>query len=122
MTLKSYLNIMFLATFVAFISWMMVVYYVDPFKSGFIGFFLFYATLFFSLVGIFTLSGFKLRQKFLNNELLFVLIGLSFRQAIWLSIFFIGILLMQGFRILTWWDGALLFCSVFLIEAFFLTE
>ena len=122
MTLRSYLNLMIVATVLATASWFLVIYYIDPFKTGVIGLVLFYATLFFTLVGIFTVVGFKIRQRLLNNELIFSLIGLSFRQAIWLAIIIIGLLVMQGARILTWWDALLLTFSVVLLEAYFLSD
>ena len=122
MTLRTYLSFMILATTLAATAWAFVVYYIDPFKSGITGLFLFYTTFFFVLVGVFTIIGFRLRKSFLNNELLFVLIGLSFRQAIWIAIIIIGLLIMQGARILTWWDALLLVISVFLLEAYFVAE
>ncbi len=122
MTLKTYLNLMSLATFFAAASCFLVIYYIDPTESGIMGLGLFYATLFFTLVGVFTVVGFSLRKHFLNNELLFSLIGLSFRQAIWIALIIIGLLIMQGARILNWWDAALLIASISLLEAYFLAE
>jgi len=113
---------MSLATLFAAISWILVIYYVDPTDFGVMGIGLFYATLFFTLVGIFTIIGFSLRKHFLNNELLFSLVGLSFRQAVWIAIIIIGLLIMQGARILNWWDAALLIISVSLLEAYFLAD
>ncbi len=122
MTLRTYLNLMVVATFFAATAWFLVIYYIDPVEAGGMGLGLFFATLFFTLVGIFTVIGFSLRKYFLNNELLFTLIGLSFRQAVWISLIIVGLLIMQGARILNWWDAALLIVSVSLLEAYFLTE
>jgi hypothetical protein len=113
---------MVVATFFAATAWFLVIYYIDPVEAGGMGLGLFFATLFFTLVGIFTVIGFSLRKYFLNNELLFTLIGLSFRQAVWISLIIVGLLIMQGARILNWWDAALLIVSVSLLEAYFLTE
>ena len=122
MTLRAYLSFMIIATSMAAVAWGFVLYYIDPYSSGVIGLTLFYTTLFFMLVGIFTIIGFKIRQRLLNNELVYILVGMSFRQAIWLSIICIGLLLMQGARILSWWDAALLVVSVFLLEAYFISD
>ncbi|MBU2025521.1 MAG: hypothetical protein ABIC19_02045 [Patescibacteria group bacterium] len=122
MTLKTYLGLMLGATVMAAVAWALVIYYIDPFKAGWVGLILFYTTLFFMLVGIFTVLGFRLRQRFLNNELLYVLIGLSFRQAVWVSIICVGLLLMQGAGILTWWDALLLVVAIIFLEAYFLSE
>lgn len=113
---------MVVTTLMALASWGLVIYYIDPYKAGLTGAVLFYATLFFVLVGIFTITGFQLRKKILNNEVLYILIGLSFRQAIWVAIIIIGLLMMQGARVLTWWDALLLVIAVFLLEAFFISD
>jgi hypothetical protein len=122
MSLKGYLNILFLVTLLSIVAFVMVLIYVDPDTTGTIGFFLFYTTLFFSLVGIFTIIGFRLRQIFLNNELLYSLIGLSFRQSIWLSLIIVGLLFMQGLSILSLWIGIFYVISIFLLEVYFLAE
>ncbi|MEA3273328.1 MAG: hypothetical protein U9Q72_01900 [Patescibacteria group bacterium] len=122
MTLRTYLNLMIVATLFAATAWFLVVYYIDPMEAGGMGLGLFYATLFFMLVGVFTVVGFSLRKYLLNNELLFTLIGLSFRQAVWIALIIVGLLIMQGARILNWWDATLLIISISLLEAYFLTE
>ena len=117
-----YLNLMFVATILAAMSWGLVVYYVDPYRSGVIGMALFYLTCSFTLVGLFTLFGFNVRRRINNNELLFVLVGVSFRQAIWASLICVGLLMMQGAGILEWWDACLLILALGLLEAYFLSK
>lgn len=117
-----YLNLMFVATILAMISWGLVVYYVDPLKSELVGVILFYLTSFFAFVGLFTLIGFNIRRRLNNNELLFVLVGVSFRQAVWLSLAITGVLMMQSARILEWWDACLLVLALGLLEAYFLSK
>ncbi|MBD3244944.1 MAG: hypothetical protein GF335_03045 [Candidatus Moranbacteria bacterium] len=122
MTLKSYLKILIIASVLSAVVWIMIIYYIDPEKTGFIGFFLFYATMFFWLTGLFTFIGFRLRRYFLNNEVLYSLIVLSFRQAIWISLIIVGLLFMKSMGLLYWWDGVLYALSIFLLEVYFLTD
>jgi len=122
MTLKSYLNAMTTATSFAFMGWILVIMYIDPINSGFMGLGLFYTTLFLGLLGFFTLISFSLKRWIANNEVIFSYITSSFRQGFWLSIIIIGILVMQGARILNWWDALLFVGSISLLELYFISE
>jgi len=122
MTLKSYLNAMTTATSFAFMGWILVIMYIDPINSGFMGLGLFYTTLFLGLLGFFTLISFSLKRWIANNEIIFSYITSSFRQGFWLSIIIIGILVMQGARILNWWDALLFVGSISLLELYFISE
>jgi len=46
----------------------------------------------------------------------------SFRQAILLSLILTVSLILQSFRLLAWWDGALLVGSVTLLEFYFMSR
>ncbi|MBD3238915.1 MAG: hypothetical protein GF332_04750 [Candidatus Moranbacteria bacterium] len=122
MTLRSYLTILLITSALAAVAWVLIIYYLDPGNAGFIGIFLFYSTLFSALVGLFSLVGFQLRRYFLNNELYYSLIGLSFRQAILLSLIIIGLLIFQSHRVLYWLDAILYIIAIFLIEVYFLSD
>lgn len=122
MTLKKYLIGMMISTVFCWISWGMILYYVDPGTTGVVGLGAFYVSLFFALVGLLTLVGFYMRVWFSKNEILFAHVGPSFRQAILLSLILTGSLFLQSFRLLTWWDGALFIASVALLEFYFLSR
>ncbi len=122
MTLKSYLNAMTTATSFAFMGWILVILYIDPVSSGLMGLILFYSTLFLGLLGFFTLISFSLKRWISNNEVIFSYITSSFRQGFWLSLIVIGILVMQGARILNWWDSLLFVGSISLLELYFISE
>jgi len=47
---------------------------------------------------------------------------LSLRQGMLLSLLACGLLFLQSFRILVWWDGLLLLAGIFLIELYFLNK
>ncbi|MDP1619442.1 MAG: hypothetical protein Q8M12_00415, partial [bacterium] len=83
---------------------------------------LFYLSLFFVGSGIFNLVLLRLRKGTLNAETASSNIGLSFRQGMLLALFMIGLLVLQSFRVLVWWDGLLLFGGIFLIELYFVSK
>lgn len=122
MTLKSYLNSMAVATTVAFVGWALVLFYIDPISSGYMGLVLFYTTLFLGLMGFFTLISFSLKRWVSNNEIIFAYVASSFRQGFWLAVIIVGLLIMQAARILNWWDTLLFVGSIALLELYFISE
>lgn len=122
MTLRSYLNSMAIATSFAFMGWALVIMYIDPTKSGYMGLILFYTTLFLGLLGFFTLLSFSLKRWVSNNEVIFAYISSSFRQGFWIATIIIGLLIMQGARILNWWDAMLFVGAIALLELYFISE
>ena len=122
MTLRSYLLGMFLSTIVCWIAFGLILYYVNPYNSGALGLLAFYVSLFFASIGTLTIVGFYLRVWFSKNEILFAHVNPSFRQAILLSIILVGPLVLQGFHLLTWWDGALFVLAVILLEFYFISH
>jgi len=74
------------------------------------------------LSGLFNLILLRLRKKITTSENAFAQVGLSFRQSTLLSLLAIGLLVMQSFRVLVWWDGLLFLAGIFLIELYFLSK
>jgi hypothetical protein len=122
MTLKSYIWGMRLITLISLGALVFVTFYVDPVKSGIIGKIIFYLVLFFSISGILNLFFIFSRRKIMGNETALSTVGLSFRQSILLSILCVGLLILQSFRVLAWWDGLLLVSGIFLVELYFLSR
>lgn len=122
MTLKSYIWGMRFLTLVSLAGLGFVIFYVNPEKSGVIGKIIFYLVLFFSLSGLINLFFIFTRRKILGNETALATIGLSFRQAVLLSLLTISLLVLQGVRALVWWDGLLVVAGVFLVELYFLSR
>jgi hypothetical protein len=122
MTLRAYVWGILIITLFSFVAFLGVLIYVDPEKSGLAGKAVFYAVLLFFLGGIFNLFLLWLRNKMLGKELMAVNISLSFRQGFLLAVLTIGILILQGMRMLVWWDGLLLVVGIFLIELYFLSK
>jgi hypothetical protein len=122
MTLRSYLWGMRIITLFSFGALLFVVFYVDPDTSGTVGKIIFYFVLFFSVSGILNLFLIFSRRKIMGGDTALATVGLSFRQSILLSIFVAGLLILQSFRMLVWWDSLLLAAGIFLIELYFLSR
>ena len=82
----------------------------------------FFISLFFAIVGTFTIIGFYLRLWFTSNEYYYENITISFRQAILVSVVVVGLLGLQALRILNLFDGILFISSILLLEFYFLAR
>lgn len=122
MTLRSYLWVVKIVTLFSFIALSLVVYFVDPEKTGWAGKTIFYLVLFFALSGLFNLILTGLRKIWGGERVVILNISLSSRQSLLLSVILVGLLFLQGLRILVWWTGLLLVAGVFLVELYFLSR
>lgn len=100
----------------------MVIFYISPESSGWIGFLSFYLSLFLALTGTASLIGFLARTIFVKKEALFKYMGVSLRQAILFSLLVTFALLLQGNRLFKLWNVILLILGLTLLEFFFLTR
>lgn len=121
MTVRGFIAGIFFCAFIGAISWISILWGTDP-AQGVSVVFLFYLTLAILLVSIFTLIGFFSRKFFSPKSISFSLVGVSFRQAILLSVVVISTLLFQGLKILSWWSVLLLVGSVVLLELYFINK
>lgn len=122
MTFRAYIWGIRVMTLFSFLALVAVIIYVDPQNSAWVGIVLFYLAAFFSISGIFNLLLLFIRQKLLGEELAAESVSLSFRQGIMLTSITIGILILQSFRVLVWWDALLVVAGVFLVELYFLSR
>ncbi|MFA5993480.1 MAG: hypothetical protein WC823_00810 [Parcubacteria group bacterium] len=122
MSLAAYIWGIRILTVLSLGAFVFVVKFVDPDAAGLIGKVLFYLSVFFFLSGFFNLFLLRLRRRHVNAENAFSNIGLSFRQGILLSLFSVGLLILQSFRVLIWWDGLLLLAGVFVVELYFVSK
>lgn len=122
MTLKVYIWGIRAVTLFSIGAFAMIASYVDPNSGGIVGKVLFFSILFFALGGIFHLILLWLRRKITVPETVLDNVGMSFRQGMLLAFLSVGMLTLQGLRMLVWWGGLLLVAGVFLIELFFLSR
>lgn len=122
MTISLYLWGVRIITFFAFLVLVTIIFKIDPESSGWAGVVLFYVILFLTLAGTFILFLTWLRRKISHEKNDLSYLGISFRQGILLSILIVGLLILQSFRWLVWWDGLLFLAGIFLIELYFLSR
>ena len=123
MTLKSYLWGIRLSVIITLAALILVLRQIDPEKSGIIGQLFFYASAFLFFTALLILFFTWLRRRIGgDNEDAFAYLGMSFRQGVLMSLLIIGLLILQQYRVLVWWDGLLSAAGIFLIELYFLTR
>ncbi len=110
---------MVIATIFALAGFGFVLFNIDPYETGALGFILFYSTLFFSSVGMLSLIMFVFRWIFNKSQPIFTLIIKSFRHGILLSILMAVFLVLQQLELLTWWNMSLIIAVVITVEFFF---
>jgi hypothetical protein len=121
MTLKQLIIIISIATAICWLTWAMVLFQVDPESGGLLGFGLFYASLFFSLLGSFFLLTFAVRRIFNKLELEYKIVATSFRQSFSFAILIDLILFLQSKNLLTWWNLVFVILALTIIEFFFVS-
>lgn len=109
-------------TLICWIAWLVVLYYFNPDEAGFIGFLLFYLSLFFACLGTFSLLGFFVRVWFSKEQIIFRHLGVATRQSLWFSMLVLITLLLQAAGFLKWWSILFLVLFLLLLEFFFLSR
>ena len=121
MTLRSYIIIMSLMTGLCWAAWSYIIWVVDPGVTNWIGFVLFYASLFLALVGTAALAGFTVRFVALKQELAFRLVKEAFRQSFLFAILIVVSLLLLSQGLFTWMNVIFLVLGLSILEYFLLS-
>jgi ABC-type xylose transport system permease subunit len=79
----------------------------------------FFASLFIALAGFLVFPGYYFRLITVKTRTPYVYYFSALRQAILLSVFIVGLLILKATDSLNWWDGLLLFVALFFLEIFF---
>lgn len=122
MSLRRYLSIMALTTVVCWLAFITVLFRVDPYSGGAIGFTLFYVALFFAVWGTLSLLGFFMRFLFKRHDVPYRHVGISLRQAFWFSTLIVLSLILVADELFVWWMVALLILGFTILEGFFLAR
>lgn len=120
MTLKNYLFVMSVLTAICWGIFLFVADLVDPTATNWLGFILFYLSLFLSLSGTSALIGFIFRFVALKKELAFNLVKVAFRQSFLFSIFIIFLLVLKSQELFNWINLILLVIVFAILELFFI--
>lgn len=120
MTLRTYTIGMILIGLLALASWALVLFFLSPDTVFAVSLFL--ITLFLGATAILSIVGFSLRRVVSKNELVYLHLKTSLRQGTFLSLILTGMLALQGFKILTVWDGSLFVALIMVLEFYFLSR
>lgn len=111
-----------IACLLSWVGWYLVATRLNPFGNSYIPLALFYLTFFFGCSTAATLIGYGIRRLIYRKEVYFVHLNLTLRQGILLGGLAFFLLLFQEYRVLTWWDSALLVAVVVLLEFYFISR
>ena len=116
MFFRDYLLLMSASTAAAFIAWAVVLFSVDPAKTGSVGVALFYGTLACTLIGLLSIIGASIRVWLRKEEVVSRHVSRAFRQAILLSGMMIGTLALLSSGLFRWWTAGLLLVAGICVE------
>lgn len=120
MSLRLYLIVMALVSLCAWTAWLIVLHTIDPTKSGFLGFLLFFTTLGISILSSMTLFGTLIRVWSRREQVVYRLVVRSLRQALILTSLFLVGLVLSGLGLFVWWVLVLLVLIATVLELIFL--
>lgn len=100
---------------------MLFLFLTDPFKLSLLVLILFYLCLAVFLFSLFTLLLYSLRK---NSDvgLHYQKMLVSMRQAGWLALLVVGLLVLASMQLLYWWLGLVFILALAMIEGFFLSS
>lgn len=118
MTLKNYLIVMSTLTLLCWGAFIIMINIIDPTSTSWLGFTLFYLSLFLSLSGTIALIGFLLRFVALKRSLVFHSVSNAFRQSFLFALFITISLFLLGADLFTWLNVSLLLIIFIVLELF----
>ena len=121
MTLSKYLSVMSVLTAACWGILFFVAGLVDPTATNWLGFLLFYLSLFISLIGTAALVGFIIRFIALRKELAFNSVKVAFRQSFLFSLFIVIALILRAQQLFNWLNLSLLVVIFAILELFFIS-
>lgn len=108
-------------TVICWFAWFFVALTVNPNETNWIGFVLFYVSLFLAIIGATTIIGFVVRFVALKRNLAFRAVKEAFRQSfLFASLVIIGLLL-QSHDLFTWLNLLFLVIGLSILEFFLLS-
>lgn len=123
MTLRQYLILVSIGTVIGWGAWLIVLFNINPFESGTLGFVLFYTAFTIALVGTLALVGFAIRMWIFHHEdIVLRYVTTAFRQACFLAIVLVGSLVLQSNDLLRWWNVLLFVSTVTILELFIISS
>jgi len=112
---------MTITTLLCWTAFIFVVWTVNPGITNWIGFLLFYLSLFLALVGSAALVGFLIRFIGLKQELAFRSVKIAFRQSFLFAFLIIAILFLLAHGLFTWLNSMFLILGLSILEFFLIS-
>lgn len=121
MTVRSFLIGTLLALVASWGMWLLIIFWLDPAEAGWIGFALFFLTLFLAVAATSALGGYALRRVVAPQQLAAYRVRSALRQGVWLGLLIDMLLFLQLQRLLRWWITLILIGFFLFIEFFFVS-
>lgn len=121
MTLRSYLTIMTITTALCWAAFSFILWMVDPDITNWLGFLLFYLSLFLALSGTAAMAGFIVRFIGLKHELVFKAVKIAFRQSFLFAFLIVAVLFLLSYNLFTWLNLFLLIIGLSGLEFFLIS-
>ena len=122
MSLKLYLWLTGLASFLALVSFLAILWFFSPENSGGAILILLFLSLFLTLCGFFSLANFYFRRLRQKEKPVIYTLGVSFREGTLLGALLAGFLLLKYFGVFYWWTALIFLIVAVAIEAAFLYQ
>jgi hypothetical protein len=121
MSLKQYLFFIITGAVFSFFTLLIIVGSTNPLTTNTLGFILFYASLFLTLMGFAAVIGFWIRFIFLKKEIISGAVIASFRQSFFFAILLIASLFLMSKDLFDWLNISLLIFVLSSLEFLFLS-
>lgn len=121
MKLKHYLTSNLLATVIAWLLWLFILFRVDPFATNWLGRGLFYLSLFVAIFGTMSLIGFVCRFSLIRQKLAHQAVLAAFRQAGLLAFGVVATLWLLSQQLFNWFNLLILAGGLAMLEFFMLS-
>ncbi|MBS4034259.1 MAG: hypothetical protein KGZ85_07345 [Ignavibacterium sp.] len=117
MSIKKSFSIIFGCFFFSFIILVLFLIYANPQEAGILGLIIFLFSLFLTILSALTLvlAIIKIRSKKYQDKILDALV-IAFRQAVFVSLFVLAIIIFQFLKIIYWWSAASLLLFFIILE------
>ena len=116
MTLKNYLILMGITTAFIWGLFIFVINMIDPTATNWMGFLIFYLSLFLAFAGTTTVIGFLIRFQLLKHDLVFNSVKTAFRQSFLFAFLVVSILYLIANQLFSWTNLALLIIILSVVE------
>jgi hypothetical protein len=112
---------MTITTVICWSIWISLLFTIDPYVTNWIGFSLFYISLFLALTGTAALIGFVIRFIALKQELAFRIVKEAFRQSFLFAALIVVSLLLLSHDLFSWLNLILLVVGLSVLEFFLIS-